>query len=212
MVAQMLELLAPAPGDRILEIGTGSGYNAALLSELAGPMGSVTTIELDSELATRARALLRDECGYPNVRVVVGDGSAGVDAATGFDGIVVTARCDDVAAAWWDALREGGRIVLPLQLGDDGEYAVGFARRGARLESIGISPCAFIALRGEASAAGKGSAEAFYRSGVKTAGGKTRKALESVVAVRKRDAKPELLAQADVVLARHVSLFAIRYA
>src|SRR6185437_14365191 len=109
MIALMLDLLAPAPGDRVLEIGTGSGYNAALLAELVGPAGSVTTIDLDQEMAANARRVL-NETGHANVRVLAADGAAGgVDGR--FDRVVVTARTDDVAAAWWDALDSGGRIV-----------------------------------------------------------------------------------------------------
>ncbi|MBV8491720.1 MAG: methyltransferase domain-containing protein, partial [Candidatus Eremiobacteraeota bacterium] len=74
MIAHMLELLAAGPGDRIVEIGTGSGYNAALLGELVGPHGSVLSIDVDEELARRAQALLR-ELGCANVTVRVADGA-----------------------------------------------------------------------------------------------------------------------------------------
>ena len=67
-----------------------------------------------------------------------------------YDRVIVTARSDDVTEAWWQALRDGARLVVPLRLEGVGEYAVGFARRGDRLESAGAYPCAFIALRREA--------------------------------------------------------------
>ncbi|HTX59957.1 MAG TPA: methyltransferase domain-containing protein, partial [Verrucomicrobiae bacterium] len=125
MLAQMLELLDAEPGDRILEIGTGSGYNAALLAELAGEGGAVTTVELDPELARFARRALA-ELGYARVRTVLGDGGEPLGEPGAYDRIVVSARCEDVARAWWEALPEGGRLVVPLRLEGAGEFAVGF--------------------------------------------------------------------------------------
>ncbi|HKE36605.1 MAG TPA: methyltransferase domain-containing protein, partial [Candidatus Baltobacteraceae bacterium] len=160
MIAQMLELLAPKPGDDVLEIGTGSGYNAALLAKLVGPAGSVTTLELDEELAQRARTTLF-ELGYTNVTVVTGDGSAYPLEPQRYDGITVTARSDDIAESWWRALRTDGRLVVPLRLEGAGEYAVGFERWDIGLRSVGAHPCAFIAIRGEAGAPADG--DVFYR-------------------------------------------------
>lgn len=213
MIALMLELLAPARGERVMEIGTGSGYNAALLAELVGPEGSVTTIDLDDELAGRARAAL-DALGYRNVRVLTADGGLQLVEHTRFDGLVVTARSDDVAAAWWQALSEGGRLVLPLRLENAGEYAVGFVRRrDGRLHSVGLHPCAFIALRGEAAVA---SASAiFYRDSARHSGsgsGACLRRVVNVVAARREDASPDLLGDADLVIARPSSVFAVGFA
>ena len=159
MIALMLQLLAPERGDHVLEVGTGSGYHAALLAELVGPEGSVTTTDLDADLTGRARAVLED-LGYANVRVLTADGASPSEGAR-YDRIVVTARSDDIAASWWQALPEGARLVVPLRLEGAGEYAVGFVRRGPFLESVGVHPCAFLALRGEA--AGEGDGDLFYR-------------------------------------------------
>jgi protein-L-isoaspartate(D-aspartate) O-methyltransferase len=208
MIALMLELLAPERGNAVLEIGTGSGYNAALLSALVGPDGRVTSVELDAELAQRAQdALLENRNG--NVRVVTGDGAAAVEGT--FDRVIVTARSEDVAGAWWDAVAENGRIVVPLRLETAGEYAVGFVRRGTVLRSSGLYPCAFIPLRGESAAPQSG--DIFYRRPAKrgSSGACVRRVAE-ITAVRRRDATPELLGDADVVVARPVSVFAVRFA
>lgn len=207
MIAQMLELLAPAPGDDVLEVGTGSGYNAALLAELVGRDGSVTTLELDAELAEGARAIL-SELGYRNVAVVAADASSYPLEPNRYDGIAITARSDDIAAAWWQTLRDGGRMVIPLRLESAGEYAVGFERSGDALRSIGAHPCAFIAIRGEAGTPVEG--DVFYRDPERSAKVCVRRVSE-VLAVRREDATTELLQRADVVIARPVSIFAVTF-
>jgi protein-L-isoaspartate(D-aspartate) O-methyltransferase len=208
MIAQMLELLQVRPGDRVLEVGTGSGYNAALLSHLAGPDGSVTSIELDGEMCARAARTLA-ELGYDRVRVVGGDGAAAVDVAAAYDRIAITARCDDIAASWWDALVEGGRMVIPLRLAAAGEFAVGFERRGDRLHGVGAYPCAFIALRGE----GTETADdrVFFRDASRHPSVARARSIASIEAVRARDATPQLLEDADAVVARPVTMFGIRF-
>lgn len=207
MIAQMLELLDPAAGSRVLEVGTGSGYNAALLAQIVGPQGRVTTIDLDGELAERARELLR-EIGCSNVEVLTADGAAEIVERARFDRIIVTARTEDIAQTWWEALDEGARLVAPLRLEGAGEYAVGFVRRGHRLVSVGVHPCAFIALRGEAQVA----SDVFYRDPAHRAIPACVKPIESVVAVRGTDATAALLEEADVVVASPVTLFAISFA
>jgi protein-L-isoaspartate(D-aspartate) O-methyltransferase len=208
MIAQMLDPLAAQADDRILEIGTGSGYNAALLAEIVGPGGAVTTIELDAEMGARASALLH-ELGYDRVNVRVADGATAVEESQAFDRIVVTARCDDISANWWEALREGGRMVIPLRLPAAGEFAVGFERRGDRLRGVGVYPCAFIALRGEA--AEPVQEHVFFRDSLDAAVPRIR-TIRSIEAVRAYDATPELLNEADVVVARAVTMFGIRFA
>jgi protein-L-isoaspartate(D-aspartate) O-methyltransferase len=209
MIVLMLELLEAARGENILEIGTGSGYNAALLATIVGSSGSVTTIDLDPDLAARARERLA-AMGFANVRVVAADGASGGAQGARYDRVVVTARCDDIADAWWRALRPGARLVVPLQLLDAGEYAVGFALQGDRLESVGVHPCAFIALRGAAASAG--ADEVFFRNPAQRADFSAHRRVASVVAVRRENATPALLAQADVVIARAASLFGLTFA
>jgi protein-L-isoaspartate(D-aspartate) O-methyltransferase len=208
MIVQMLELLEVRPGDRILEVGTGSGYNAALLSHLAGPAGSVTSIELDPEMYQRASRTLA-ELGYDRVRVLGGDGAAGSDSAQTYDRAAITARCDDIPSSWWDALRDGGRMVIPLRLPAAGEFAIGFERRGDRLHGVGAHPCAFIALRGEgAEFAGD---RVFFRDASRNSDSGRVRSIASIEAVRACDATPQLLEDADVVVARPVTMFGIRF-
>ena len=208
MIVQMLELLQARPGDRILEVGTGSGYNAALLAELAGPAGSVTSIELDVEMVERAsRTLAR--LGYERVRVFGGDGAVASGGEPAYDRVAITARCDDVSSTWWDALRDGGRMVIPLRLPAAGEFVVGFERRGDCLHGIGAHPCAFIALRGENSQAVVD--RVFFRDAQRNADSARVRSIASIEAVRARDATPQLLEDADVVVARPVTMFGIRF-
>jgi protein-L-isoaspartate(D-aspartate) O-methyltransferase len=208
MIVQMLELLAVRSGDRVLEVGTGSGYNAALLSYLARPEGGVTSIELDLEMSERAARTLA-ELGYDRVRVIGGDGAAGADGGQSYDRVAITARCDDIASGWWGALRDGGRMVIPLRLPEVGEFAIGFERRGDRLHGIGAHPCAFIALRGEnAESAGD---RVFFRDASRNAHPVPVRSIASIEAVRASDATPQLLEDADVVVARPVTMFGIRF-
>ena len=110
VVATMSAALQLSSADRVLEIGTGSGYQAAVLAELAG---SVDTIERDEELFVRARRIL-DELGYSAVRSHLGDGSEGLPSAAPFDAICVTAAAPRVPRPLIEQLAPGGRLVLPV--------------------------------------------------------------------------------------------------
>jgi len=110
IVALMTELLRPQPHHRVLEIGTGSGYQAAVLS---GLVERVYTIEIVAPLADRARSVLA-ELGYDNVEVRTGDGYGGWPEEAPFDGIIVTAAPDRVPQALVDQLAPGGRMVVPV--------------------------------------------------------------------------------------------------
>lgn len=113
VVASMTEHLDPQPGDKVLEIGTGSGYNAAVLAHITGPAGQVITIDIDPALVRRARASLA-AAGYPQVQARCADGGFGAPADAPFDRVIVTAGAWDIAPAWLDQLGPGGRLVLPL--------------------------------------------------------------------------------------------------
>ena len=120
VVAYMTERLAVKPEHRVLEVGTGSGYQAAILSRLAR---EVITIERYRTLAEAARGRLAT-LGYGNVEVVVGDGLAGVPDKAPYDRIIVTAAAEQVPQALVDQLGEGGIMVLPLGPHDDAQVII----------------------------------------------------------------------------------------
>lgn len=114
-VAAMTELLQLQPTDKVLEIGTGSGYQAAILAEIVKE-GRVYSIERIESLAEKARALL-EKLAYHNVRVIVGDGSKGLPQKAPFDAIVVTAAAPEVPEPLVSQLAIGGRLVIPVGSG-----------------------------------------------------------------------------------------------
>src|SRR5436309_913252 len=144
MVARICEATAVRPGQRVLDVGTGSGYQAAVLAELGA---EVVTIERIPELAEQARDNLV-RAGYENVQVVVGDGTLGVPERAPFDAIGVAAAAPRLPQRLYDQLRPGGRLVVPVG-----------GPRAQRLEVIVRSPegpavvhsvpCRFVPLVGE---------------------------------------------------------------
>jgi protein-L-isoaspartate(D-aspartate) O-methyltransferase len=149
LMAQMLELLDARPGHRVLEIGAGTGYNAALLAHITGPAGRITTVDVDPVIAKQARRALRD-AGY-RAAVTVGDGRDGAPDGAPFDRIIVTACADGVAPSWRDQLSEKGRLALPLRLDADGaaiQLIPVFERVGSRLRSVGLTWGGFMPLHG----------------------------------------------------------------
>ncbi len=140
LMAKMLELLDVAPANRVLEIGAGTGYNAALLAHLTGPSGRVTSVDIDPDLARRARRSLRDAGTRPTI--VAGDGREGHPPNAPYDRIIATAGADQIPRAWLQQLNEGGRLVLPLRL-DPERGAIQLIpvleRRGNQLRSVGLT-------------------------------------------------------------------------
>jgi protein-L-isoaspartate(D-aspartate) O-methyltransferase len=114
IVALMLEALALSPADRVLEVGTGSGYVTALLAEL---VAHVFSVERHAALAESAGVLL-SRLGYTNLRVLVGDGSQGFAAAAPYHAIIVSAAAPEVPPALLTQLAEGGRMILPVGVAD----------------------------------------------------------------------------------------------
>jgi protein-L-isoaspartate(D-aspartate) O-methyltransferase len=129
----------------VLEIGSG-GYNAALLSELVGPAGEVTTMDIDEDVTTRARETL-DAAGYPDVRVVHTDGEFGAPENAPYDRIIVTVTAWDIAPAWIDQLQPGGRIVVPLRFRAQ-TRSIAFDLLDGYLESRSMTVCGFVNMQG----------------------------------------------------------------
>ncbi len=143
----MAQLLDVDPGHRILEIGAGTGYNAALLSELAGERGGVTTVDIDAEIAAQARENLA-AAGFHRVAVIAGDGWVGSSAHASYDRIEVTASVSDLSPSWVAQLAHGGKIVFPFVLPAGMQTVIGLRKQGAELVSTGVTPGGFMNLRG----------------------------------------------------------------
>jgi protein-L-isoaspartate(D-aspartate) O-methyltransferase len=147
MMAIMLEQLGVRPGDRVLEIGAGTGYNAALLARIVGPSGSVTAVDIDAELIDSAARHLA-AAGVSGVELVCADGALGFPPRAPYDRIVLTVGSSDVRTEWVTQLVPGGRLLLPLALrGSQLSVALDLGADGV-LRSDSVRGCAFIRLRG----------------------------------------------------------------
>ncbi|HEX6306262.1 MAG TPA: protein-L-isoaspartate(D-aspartate) O-methyltransferase [Anaerolineales bacterium] len=144
IVALMSQLLKLEGDETVLEIGTGSGYQSAVLSHLAA---DVHTIELHESLAKKAQASL-EELGLTNVHVHIGDGSKGWPEAAPYEGIIVTAAAPQVPRPLFDQLDEGGRLVVPVG-SRGGQYLERWTRQDADYKREQIAPVAFVPLFGE---------------------------------------------------------------
>ena len=144
-VAMMLQALELQGTERVLEVGTGSGYGAAVLSFLAL---EVHTVERIPELAESAEAILQ-QLGYEHVHVHTGDGSLGWPAAAPFDAIVVTAGGAALPPVYLEQLADGGRIVIPLGKKPRSQTMIRYTRRGDRLQSESLGKFAFVPLVGK---------------------------------------------------------------
>jgi protein-L-isoaspartate(D-aspartate) O-methyltransferase len=142
IVAIMLEQLRLEAGHSVLEIGAGTGYNAALLGRLAD---RVVTVDIDEDIARQARDRL---AGAPNVEVRTGDGWAGAPDRAPYDRIELTIGTSDISVAWRDQLADGGVLVLPLWLRVGVQLSVAFRRDGAVLRSESVRDCGFQRFRG----------------------------------------------------------------
>ena len=142
VVAYMTERLAVAPQHRVLEIGTGSGYQAAVLSRLAR---QVVSVERFRTLADEARARLRS-LGYDNVEVVVGDGLAGMPAHAPYDRILVTAAAERIPETLTDQLAEGGVMLLPLGPHGSTQHIVKLTKTSTGLAREDLIPVRFVPL------------------------------------------------------------------
>jgi protein-L-isoaspartate(D-aspartate) O-methyltransferase len=144
IVALMTQLLAANKDSKVLEIGTGSGYQAAVLAELAK---EVYTIEIIESLGKSAEARLR-ELGYENVHVRVGDGYAGWPEHAPFDGVIVTCACREAPEPLVSQLAEGGRMVIPVGSSLSYQTLMLFEKKGGVLRKKDITGCVFVPLLG----------------------------------------------------------------
>jgi protein-L-isoaspartate(D-aspartate) O-methyltransferase len=147
VVAMMLEQLAVEPGQRVLEIGTGTGYNAALLAHLVGPRGHVTTIDVDDDLVDGARTGLR-AAGHGDVSVILGDGAVGHVPGAPYDRVIATVGAWDLPPAWREQLAPRGRLVVPLRLRGSVSRSVVFEHDEGRWLGRSSQMCTFMPLRG----------------------------------------------------------------
>ena len=147
IVATMLDQLGVQAGDRILQIGAGTGYNAALLAHLTGPDGQVTTVDIDPEVTDQARRAL-DTTGYRHVHVATRDGQLGDKEHAPYDRIIVTVGAWDLPPAWWAQLVPGGRLVVPLRWRGQ-TRSIAFTHEDGRLRSDSVELCGFVSMVGQ---------------------------------------------------------------
>ena len=149
-VAMMLAGFDVWPGMKVLEIGAGSGYNAALLALLAGETGHVVTVDIEDFLVEKARRNLA-AVGFEQVEVVHGDGTFGHLPGAPYDRVVATVGLPDIPGAWAGQLEPNGNIVVPLHLAGEPQdhELVRLELRGNRLEGVGLASLQMVLFRGE---------------------------------------------------------------
>ncbi|MFC1884920.1 protein-L-isoaspartate(D-aspartate) O-methyltransferase [Thermodesulfobacteriota bacterium] len=140
IVAYMTEALDLKQEDRVLEIGTGSGYQAAILAEIAR---EVYTIEIIPVLGNRAKKTLK-EMGYKNVHVKVGDGYKGWPDKAPFDAVIVTCAPEEIPEALIEQLKDGGRMIIPVGKENTVQSLVRAVKKGDRLEILDKVPVLFV--------------------------------------------------------------------
>ena len=146
IMAIMLEQLDLHEGQHVLEIGAGTGYNAALMAHIVGETGHVVTIDIDEDIVEGARIHLAS-AGFERVQVLCADGGLGFPDAAPYDRIILTVNAGDITPAWHEQLAPDGRILLPLSVRGP-QIAVAFKRVGDHFESVSVQPCGFVGLRG----------------------------------------------------------------
>ncbi len=147
IVAMMLDQLDIHPGHRVLEIGAGTGYNAALLAYLVGPTGQVTTVDIDPEVTAAAIRNLHIT-GYEQVHVATRDGALGDPDHAPYDRIILTVGAWDIPTAWWDQLAPGGRLVVPLRWRGL-TRSIAFDYTDGIMRSDSVHLCGFVPMLGQ---------------------------------------------------------------
>ncbi|WNZ25433.1 methyltransferase domain-containing protein [Leptolyngbya sp. NK1-12] len=145
LMATMLEQLDLKPGHRVLEIGAGTGYNAALMAHIVGETGQVISIDIDEDIVEAAHQHLAT-AGYPQVQVVCRDGGNGYPDFAPYDRIILTVGAWDIAPAWREQLSARGRLLLPLRI-KTRQVSIAFEPADNYLVSISVVPCGFMELR-----------------------------------------------------------------
>ena len=140
VVATMTELIEPRAGDRILEIGTGSGYQAAVLAEI---VDEVYTIEIVKELGERTKKLM-SKLGYNNVHVIIGDGYKGLKEKAPFDAIVVTAAAEKIPPPLIEQLKEGGKMIIPVGSPSKVQNLVLLHKKNGKVSTTNVTEVRFV--------------------------------------------------------------------
>ncbi|MBG0818952.1 methyltransferase, FxLD system [Planomonospora sp. ID82291] len=146
IVATQLEQLGARPGDKVLEAGAATGYNAALLGRLVAPDGHVWTVDVDEDLVASARKNVA-EAGVSNVTCVLGDGAAGLPGHAPFDRIQFTVGTGDVPVTVLDQLAPGGRVVIPMRIRGSISRSFAFERDGEVWKTVSCEMATFVPLR-----------------------------------------------------------------
>ena len=146
IMAIMLEQLELEPGHRVLEVGAGTGYNAALIAHMGGDTGRVVAMDIDGDIVAGAQEHL-SAAGFDGVQVVCADGGLGYPDAAPYDRIILTVGAWDIVPTWREQLGSGGRLLLPLSITSGRQQCVAFEHANDHLASVTIKDGEFMYLR-----------------------------------------------------------------
>jgi protein-L-isoaspartate(D-aspartate) O-methyltransferase len=146
-VLRMLDLLQLKAGDKVFELGTGSGWSAALMGHLVGPEGHVVSLEIIPELAQSAGQTI-ESLGISNVHIVAGDGAEGYEDSAPYDRAIFTAGAFDLPRYFYEQLREEGLLLVVIKTEGGGDNLFLLRKTGDHFETLESQPCAFVQLRG----------------------------------------------------------------
>ncbi len=148
LVLRMLDMLQLQPAQKVFEMGTGSGWNAALLGSLVGPAGCVYTVELYPEAAQTAAAIIH-ELGITNVQVIEADGGEGYSPGAPYDRAIFTAGAFDLPRCFYDQMKDGGLLLMVIKIEGGGDGLFLLRKVGNHFEAIDSMACAFIQMKGK---------------------------------------------------------------